>query len=137
MRLVLRCGFVAAVLLLPMPVLAQAALTGTVRDASGGVMPGVTVEASSDALIEKSRSAVSDGSGQWRIIDLRPGLYSIRFTLSGFTPVVRNGIEVSGSATVTVPVELSIGQLQEQITITAELPTVDVQNAKREIVLKG
>jgi hypothetical protein len=137
MRLVLNCGFIAAVLLLPMPVLAQAALTGTVRDASGGVMPGVTVEASSDVLIEKSRSAVSDGSGQWRIIDLRPGVYSVRFVLNGFSTVVRDGVEVSGSATVNVPAELTIGALQEVITVTALSPVVDVQNAKREIVLRG
>jgi hypothetical protein len=134
---VLKCAFAAAALLLPRPAFAQATLTGTVRDVSGGVLPGVSVDASSDALIEKSRSAVSDGAGQWRIIDLRPGLYSIRFTLSGFSTVVKEGVEVSGSATVTVPAELSIGQLQEQITITAELPTVDIQNAKHEVVLKG
>src|SRR5688572_7556137 len=137
MRLALRCTFAAVVLLLPGSVFAQATLTGTIRDASGSVMPGVTVEASSDVLIEKTRSAVSDGSGQWRIIDLRPGVYSVRFALSGFTTVVRDGIEVSGSATVNVPAELTIGALQEVISVTAESPVVDVQNAKREIVLQG
>jgi hypothetical protein len=138
MREALRCLCAAAVVwLLPISAFAQATLTGTVRDASGSVMPGVTVEASSDALIEKSRSTVSDDSGQWRIIDLRPGIYSVRFSLTGFGTVVREGVEVSGSATVTVPAELSIGQIQERISVVAELPMVDVQNAKREIVLKG
>ena len=79
MRVVLRCVCAAIVWLLPISAFAQATLTGTVRDASGSVMPGVTVEASSDALIEKSRSTVTDHSGQWRIIDLRPGIYSVRF----------------------------------------------------------
>jgi hypothetical protein len=137
MRPALRCVFAAVVLLFPASVFAQATLTGTVRDASGSVTPGVTVEASSDVLIEKTRSAVSDGSGQWRIIDLRPGVYSVRFTLNGFNTVVRDGIEVSGSATVNVPAELTIGGLQEVITVTAQSPVVDVQNAKREIVLRG
>jgi hypothetical protein len=137
MRAALRYVSVAAVLLFPIPALAQAILTGTVRDASGSVMPGVAVEASSDALIEKTRSAVTDDTGQWRIIDLRPGVYSVRFTLVGFTTIVQDGIEVTGSATVTVPAEMKIGQLQESVTVTAETPVVDAQNARREIVLQG
>src|SRR5688500_15908036 len=137
MRRALRRAFAALALLLPGSVFAQATLPGTIRDASGSVMPGVTVEASSDVLIEKTRSAVSDGSGQWRIIDLRPGVYTLRFALSGFTTVVRDGIELSGSATVTVPAELSVGALTEVISVTAESPVVDVQNVKREIVLQG
>ena len=80
-----------SLLLLPLPAFAQASLTGTVRDASGGVLPGVMVDASSDALIEKVRSAVTDDSGQYRIIDLRPGTYLLTFTLPGFSTVKRDG----------------------------------------------
>ena len=87
----------AVVVLLPASVFAQASLTGTVRDASGGVLPGVTVEAASPALIEKVRSAVSDASGLYRIVDLRPGTYSLTFMLPGFNIVKREGIELSGT----------------------------------------
>ena len=85
------------VLLLPATVFAQASLTGTVRDASGGVLPGVTVEAASPALIEKVRTAVTDDGGQYRIVDLRPGVYALTFTLPGFSTVVRDKIELTGS----------------------------------------
>ena len=87
MRSVLRCMAIVVVLLLPATVFAQASLTGTARDASGAVLPGVTVEASSPALIEKTRTAVTDGAGQYRIIDLRPGTYEVIFTLTGFSTV--------------------------------------------------
>src|SRR5262245_36684677 len=76
---------------------AQASLAGVVKDVSGGVLPGVTVEASSPALIEKVRSVVTDDSGQYRIVDLRPGAYVLTFTLTGFSPVKREGIELAGS----------------------------------------
>jgi hypothetical protein len=87
---------VLAILAQPATAFAQASITGTVRDASGAVLPGVTVEASSPALIEKLRTAVTDGSGQYRIVDLRPGTYAVRFTLPGFKTVERAGIELSG-----------------------------------------
>src|SRR5437762_962288 len=90
---------ILGVLLLPTSVFAQASLTGTVRDASGAVLPGVTVEASSPALIEKTRSAMTDGSGQYRIIDLRPGIYALTFTLQGFSTVKRENIELAGTQT--------------------------------------
>ena len=127
----------AAIVLLPSLALAQATLTGTVKDDSGAVLPGVTVEASSPALIEKTRSAVTDGTGQYRIIDLAPGTYSITFTLPGFSTVKRDNIALSGSATVTIPATLKVGGLQETITVTGETPVVDVQNAKRELVMKS
>jgi hypothetical protein len=117
-------GFVA---LVPMMAHAQASITGVVRDASGGVLPGVTVEASSPALIEKVRTVVTDGSGQYRIIDLRPGTYAVTFTLSGFSTVRREGIELTGSFVATVDTELKVGSLQETITVTGESPIVDVQ----------
>jgi carboxypeptidase family protein len=127
--------FILVVLLLPASVFAQASLTGTVRDASGGVLPGVTVEASSPALIEKVRTAVTDATGQYRIIDLRAGTYSLSFSLPGFTVVRRENIELSGSQTLTIPVEMRVGALQETITVTGETPVVDVQSARREVVI--
>jgi len=121
--------------LLPSSAYAQAAIAGVVRDASGGVLPGVTVEASSPALIEKVRTAVSDGSGQYRIEDLRPGSYVVRFTLAGFSSVSREGIELTGSATATVSIDMRVGAVEETITVTGESPVVDVQTARRQTVL--
>src|ERR1700720_552892 len=97
MRIPAKYLAILAVVLLPGPVFAQAVLTGTVHDASGGVLPGVTVEAASPALIEKARSATTDGSGQYRIIDLQPGTYSLTFALSGFATIKRENIQLSGS----------------------------------------
>src|SRR5712691_2939648 len=127
---------ILAFLLLPAPAFAQASLTGTVRDASGAVLPGVTVEAASPALIEKTRSAVTDGTGQYRIIDLRPGAYVLTFTLPGFNTVKRDGIELTGSQIITIPVEMKVGGIEETITVTGASPVVDVQTARREIVLQ-
>jgi Carboxypeptidase regulatory-like domain len=137
MRTVLKCLAIFVVLLIPASVFAQASLTGTVRDASGGVLPGVTVEASSPALIEKVRSATTDGTGQYRIIDLRPGTYSLTFTLPGFNTVKRDGIELTGTQTLTIPIDMRVGGLEETITVTGETPVVDVQSARREIVLSN
>src|SRR5688572_25035946 len=130
-------AIVAAVLLLPAAAAAQGTLTGTVRDASGAVLPGVSVEAASDALIERVRTVVTDGSGQYRIVDLRPGTYSLTFSLNGFTTIRRDGIELSGSATLTIPAELVIGNLQETVVVTSETPVVDVQSVRRETVLSA
>jgi hypothetical protein len=137
MRTALKCLTILTVLLLPATVFAQASLTGTVRDGSGGVLPGVTVEAASPALIEKVRSAVTDDTGQYRIVDLRPGTYTLTFTLPGFTVVKRENIELTGSATLTIPVDMRVGGIEETITVTGESPVVDVQNARREIVLNN
>jgi hypothetical protein len=122
-------------LFLPAAAFAQATLTGTVRDNSGGVLPGVTVEASSPALIEKVRTATTDGTGQYRIVDLRPGTYTLTFTLPGFSTVRREGIELTGTQTLTVPAEMRVGGLEETITVTGETPVVDVQSARREVVI--
>ena len=89
--------------------LARGALTGTVRDASGSVLPGVTVEAGSPALIEKVRTVVTDNAGIYRIVDLGPGVYSLTFTLQGFSQIKREGIELIGSATLTIPIEMPVG----------------------------
>ena len=128
--------FALAILLLPIPALAQS-ITGTVRDDSGAVLPGVTVEAASAALIEKSKSAVTDGTGQYRIVDLRPGTYALTFSLPGFTTVKREGLELTGTSTLTIAVEMRVGGIQETITVSGETPVVDVQNARREMVIQN
>jgi hypothetical protein len=104
-------------------------LAGVVRDSSGAVLPGVTVEASSPALIEKVRVVTTDGLGQYRLVDLRPGIYAVTFTLPGFSSVRREGIELATSFTATINVELAVGTLDETITVSGQSPTVDVQNA--------
>ena len=123
--------------ILPASAFAQASIAGVVKDSSGAVLPGVTVEAASPALIEKVRSAVTDGSGLYRIVDLRPGTYSMTFTLPGFTTVKRDGIELTGSFTATINADLKVGAVAETITVIGETPVVDLQNAKRETVLRG
>ena len=126
---------VAWVILIPTAALAQAVIAGTVRDPSGAVLPGVTVEASSPELIEKVRTAVSDGTGQYRIEDLRPGTYAVTFTLSGFNTFKRDGIVVSAGSTLALNAELSVGALEETITVTGESPVVDIQNTRQQQVL--
>ena len=121
-------AFVLAVLL-PAVAYAQASIAGVVRDTSGAVLPGVAVEASSPALIERTRTVVTDGSGQYRLVDLRPGAYSISFTLPGFSTVRRDGIELAGSFSATVNVDMRVGSLEETVTVSGESPIVDVQNA--------
>src|SRR5215212_3910004 len=121
----------AAIVLLPSIALAQGTLAGTVRDSSGAVLPGVTVEASSPALIEKTRSAVTDGQGQYKIIDLRPGTYSVSFSLAGFSTVRREDINLTASFTANVNADMKVGALEETITVTGASPIVDVQNVAK------
>jgi len=109
---------------------AQAAIAGVVRDTSGAVLPGVTVEASSQALIEKTRSVTTDGTGQYRIVDLRPGVYSVTFTLSGFNTFRRDGVALEGNFVATINAELRVGALTETITVSGESPIVDVQSSQ-------
>jgi hypothetical protein len=122
-------------LLIPSAVFAQSTIAGVVKDSSGGVLPGVTVEAASPALIEKTRSAVTDSAGQYRIENLRPGTYSVTFTLSGFSTQKREGVELTSFFTATVNADLKVGAVSETITVTGETPVVDVQNAQRQTVL--
>jgi hypothetical protein len=137
MRYLAKALLVAAIVLLPALSHAQS-LAGTVRDASGAVLPGVTVEAASPVLIEKVRSAVTDGSGQYRIENLPPGPYTLTFTLPGFTTVKRDGVEVSGSGVVTINSDLRVGGIQETITVTGETPVVDTQTStRRQMVLSS
>ena len=134
MRSVSRSLLLLGFFLLPTFAHAQTTLAGVVRDASGGVLPGVTVEASSPALIEKVRSAVTDGSGQYRITELTPGTYSVTYALSGFARVVREGLTLTGSGAITIDIELRVGGLAETVTVTGETPVVDVQSTRREAV---
>ena len=133
----LRIALLASVWLavVPAAAYAQASITGVVTDNTGGVLPGVTVEAESPALIEGVRVAVTDGTGQYRIEALRPGLYSVTFTLPGFTTLEQEEIELRGTATATLHAELRVGVLEETITVTGEAPSVDVQSTARQIVL--
>ena len=116
---------------------AQATIAGLVRDSSGAVLPGVTVEASSDVLIEKVRTAVTDGTGRYQIVDLRAGTYAVTFTLPGFSTVKREGIELTGLMTATVSADLRVGAVQETITVTGESPMVDVQSVRRQATITG
>ena len=107
-----------------------------VRDASGAVLPGVTVEAASPVLIEKVRTAVTDDTGQYRIENLPPGTYSLTFTLPGFVTVKREGVELSGSGVLTINSDMRVGGIQETITVTGESPVVDTQTStRRQVVL--
>src|SRR5687767_8633491 len=127
----------ALVVLVPTASFAQATITGTVKDTSGAVLPGVTVEAASPALIEKVRSAVTDGNGIYRIVDLRPGTYSVTFTLPGFNTTKRDGVELAGAFTASVDAELRVGALEETITVTGETPIVDVQSVRRQVTVSN
>src|SRR5204862_5524637 len=130
-------AMLAGVLSLPSSASAQqaAGISGVVRDASGAVMPGVTVEAASPALIEKVRSVVTDGEGRYSIVDLRPGTYTVTFTLTGFSTVKRDGITLGAGFTATVNVAMQVGSLEETITVSGAAPVVDTQNMRRQETL--
>jgi len=127
----------AALLLVPAPSRAQAtgSIAGVVKDTSGAVLPGVTVEAASPALIEKVRSVTSDRQGNYKIVDLRAGTYTVTFTLSGFSTVRREGVDVGTGVTATVNAELKVGALEETVTVTGASPVVDVQNTRTQAIL--
>jgi hypothetical protein len=127
--------------MLPRILLAQsattAAIAGLVRDTTGAVLPGVTVEAASPALIERVRTVVTDGQGEYKIVDLRPGTYSVTFSLPGFGTVKREGLEVNTGFTATVNAELKVGTLSETITVSGESPMVDTRNVRTQSVIPG
>lgn len=125
----------ASLVLVPAVAHAQASITGVVRDTSGAVLPGVTVEAASPALIEKIRSVATDGTGQYRIENLRPGPYTVTFALPGFATVRREGIELTGTFVATVNADLRVGALEETVTVSGETPVVDVQSTTRQRVM--
>src|SRR5712691_5948626 len=124
----------ACPMLLPAAASAQttSAIAGVVKDTSGAVLPGVTVEAGSPALIERTRSAVTDVQGQYKITELRPGLYSVTFTLSGFSVAKRDGIELTANFTAAISVELTVGALSETVTVSGQSALVDVQNVNQQ-----
>ena len=117
------------------PAYAQSAIAGVVRDGSGAVLPGVTIEAASPALIEQSRLAITDGSGQYKIIDLRPGTYTVSFIFPGFLTTKREGLELPSDFTATIDATMKVGALEESVTVSGSSPIVDVQNNLRAQVL--
>src|ERR1051326_6994161 len=112
-----------------------ASISGVVKDASGAVLPGVTVEAASPALIEKVRTATTDGSGQYRITELLPGTYTVTFALTGFATIKREAVELSGSFAAVVNADMKVGNVSETVTVSGEAPIVDVQNATKQTVI--
>src|SRR5439155_17411713 len=126
---IVRLAIVFGFIFVPAAVWAQTAasgaIAGVVRDTTGAVLPGVTVEAASPALIEKVRTVVTDGQGQYKIVELRPGTYSVTFTLTGFSTVKREGLELSTGFTATVNAELRVGGVAETLTVTTASPVVD------------
>jgi hypothetical protein len=132
-----RVCLAVCVILVPAAAWAQStgAIAGAVKDISGAMLPGVTVEAASPALIEKVRTAVTDDQGNYKITDLRPGTYSVTFTLSGFSTFKREGLELSAGFTANVSPELKVGGLEETVTVTGASPVVDVQNVRNQSVL--
>ena len=127
-----------SLVILPATVFAQATLSGFVKDTSGGVLPGVSVEASSPVLIEKVRTGISDSTGLYRIPDLPPGIYTVTFTLPGFATVSREGVEVAGGGVTTINADMRVGALTETITVTGESPVVDTQTStRRQMVLSS
>ena len=136
MRVLVRTlGLIALLFLAPATAWAQVALAGVVTDNSGAVLPGVTVEAASPALIEKVRTATTDSSGRYRIESLQPGQYTVTFSLAGLLVDKREGVPLTGTGVVTVNGELRVGGVQETITVTGETPVVDVASTKREVTL--
>jgi hypothetical protein len=126
---------VVTIILQPSLAHAQSGIVGVIKDTTGGALPGVTVEATSDVLIEKARSVVSDSEGQYRFVDLRPGLYHVIFSLPGFATVRREGIELPADFVATVNADLRVGSLEETLTVTGAAPLVDVQSTNRSQVL--
>src|SRR5262245_46509436 len=139
MKLLSTVQAVAVVLLIAVSASAQSATTGAIagvaRDSTGAVLPGVTVEASSPALIEKVRTVVTDSQGNYKIVDLRPGTYTVAFSLSGFSTFKREGLELTTGFTATVNGEMKVGSLEESVTVTGASPVVDIQNVRQQRVL--
>ena len=132
-------GLMALAILALVPVTASAqsvgSISGSVTDSTGGVLPGVTVEAASPALIEGSRIGISDGTGIYRIVDLRPGTYTVTFSLPGFSTVVREGLILNAGITLAISASMAVGSIEETITVTGATPVVDVQNVRGQTTL--
>ena len=138
-RMLLAFGLIAIGLLItPRVAMAQSSIAGVVKDTSGAVLPGVTVEASSPALIEKVKTVVTNEAGQYRVVDLRPGTYKVTFTLAGFTTVVREEVVLEANFTAPINIEMRVGSVEQSITVTGASPVVDVQSSQRpEIVSRA
>ena len=140
-RLVCAACVPALLVLLSLPTEARAqsnnngGIAGEARDASSGVLPGVTVEATSPALIEKVRTVVTDGQGRYNIVDLRPGVYTVTFTLPGFSTFKREGVEITTGFTARVDGDLTVGALAETVTVSGASPVVDTQNVRAQTVV--
>ena len=137
-----KCGVYASLIgltfvlaLLPGAALAQSSIAGLVTDETGGVLPGVTIEAASPALIERVRTAFTDGQGRYAIVDVRPGIYTVTFTLPGFSTLAREEIEVIANTSVPIDAQLSVGEVAETITVSGATPVIDVQQTARSQVL--
>ena len=127
-------GIVVSTLLLAPSAWAQA-ISGSVTDNTGGILPGVTVTAASPVLIEQQRVVITDSSGLYTIVDLRPGAYTVTFSLPGFSTVIREGIELTTGFTANIDGVLAVGGIEETITVTGATPIVDVQNVRRQQVI--
>jgi Carboxypeptidase regulatory-like domain len=131
-------GLVLALVMVAAPAWAQeAGISGVVRDASGAVLPGVTVTATSPVLIEKERVGVTDGEGRFALTQLRPGVYKVTFTLTGFNTVVREGISLNAGFTANVTADMRVGGIEETVTVTGASPVVDVTNVRRQTVVNN
>ena len=134
--LVALAGVFACLSLVPSLASAQgSSIGGTVGDTTGGVLPGVTVEARSPTIIEQVRTAVTDGAGQYLIVALEPGTYTVTYTLPGFSTLVREGIELNIGFTATIDVQLSVGDVAETVTVTGDSPVVDIQNVQQRAIM--
>jgi hypothetical protein len=111
------------------------AIAGVVRDTSGAVLPGVTVEAASPVLIERVRTVVTDDQGRYNIVDLRPGVYTVTFSLQGFNKVAREGVQLTSGFTAAVNADLPVGALQETVTVSGASPLVDTQNVRKQTLI--
>src|SRR4051794_15600767 len=132
----LRTAFaLACIVALPTLARAQSAIGGTVKDASGAVLPGVTVEVASDVLIEKTKTVSTDGEGKYQVVDLRPGVYVITFSLQGFNTFKREGLELPSNFVATVNADMKVGALEESVTVSGSSPVVDVQTNQKTQVL--
>src|SRR5215468_2041808 len=126
-----------AIVIIPVMAHAQASIVGTVKDSTGAVIPGVSVEASSPVLIEKTRSVITNESGQYSIESLRPGTYTVTFALPGFRSVKREGIELAGTFIATVNAEMKVGGVADTVTVEAESPVVDTTSTRDQTVISS
>src|SRR5438552_18230799 len=123
---------VGLLVLVPIAAAQQASgIAGVVKDTSGAVLPGVTVEATSPALIEKVRSVVTDSEGRYNIVDLRPGTYTVTFSLPGFSTLKREGITLTAGFTATVHGDMQVGALEETVTVSGAAPLIDTENVRQ------